>query len=64
MEAQFVTLKIYDVVGREIATLISGQLAPGSHATVWNADLQASGVYYYRLQTGSTVQTRKLLLMK
>ena len=63
-EPQFVVLKIYDLVGREITTLISGQMAAGTHAAVWNADQQASGVYYYMLQAGSTVQTRKLLLMK
>jgi hypothetical protein len=61
---QFVELKIYDLVGREISTLVSGQLTAGTHVAVWNAERYASGVYYYRLQTGSTVQTRKLLLMK
>jgi len=63
-EPQFVVLKIYDMVGREVTTLISGQLGAGTHAAVWNADQQASGVYYYRIQTGTNVQTRKLLLMK
>jgi hypothetical protein len=60
----FASLKIFDVVGREVATVVSGELSSGMHAYTWHAGAQGSGVYFYRLQAGSFVETRKLLLLK
>ena len=59
-----VSLKIYDVLGREVANLINGELTAGQHSAVWNASNFASGVYLYRLKTGNFVETKKLILMK
>lgn len=60
----FVSLKVFDVLGREVATLVNEQLKPGSYETVFDASNLASGVYLYRLQAGDFVQSRKLVLMK
>ena len=65
---QFVQLKVYDVLGNEVATLVDGYKPAGSYevefqSTVGNRQL-ASGVYYYQLKAGSFIQTKKLILMK
>lgn len=60
----FTTLKIYNTLGQEIATMVSESLNPGTYSKQWNANGVASGVYYYRLQAGDLVQTRKLLLLR
>lgn len=64
-----VNLKIYDVCGREVRTLVDERKTPGTYAVVWDgqndADLEvSSGVYFYRLKSGSFVQTRKMLLIR
>jgi peptidoglycan hydrolase-like protein with peptidoglycan-binding domain len=59
-----ITLKIYDVLGREVTTLVNGIETPGYKSTVWDAGGVASGVYYYRLQAGDFVQTKKLSVVK
>ncbi len=60
----YATLKIYNTLGQEIAALVSDNLQPGTYTKQWNATNVASGVYYYRLQAGEFVQTRKLLLLR
>jgi hypothetical protein len=60
----FVTLKIYDILGREVTTLVSEKLSPGTYNAEWNASGFASGVYFYRLQAGDFVETKKLLLLR
>jgi hypothetical protein len=62
--ASRVTLKVYDLLGREISTLIDGVQTPGSHAVTFNAAKYASGVYFYRLQAGSFTAVKKLVLIK
>jgi hypothetical protein len=59
-----VSLKIYDLLGREVATLVNEKLGPGTYARQWDASGVASGVYYYRLSAGNLVTTRKLVLLK
>jgi len=59
-----VTLKVYDVLGREVATLVNEEVKPGSYEVTWDATAFASGVYFYRLQTNDFVQTRKLVLLR
>lgn len=63
-KAGFVSLKVYDVAGREAATLVAENLAAGSYQYTWDAGSFASGVYYYRLSAGPEAQTRKMLLVK
>ncbi len=60
----FVTLKIFDVMGREVSTLISGELSEGSHSRTWNATGQSSGVYYYRLHAGPSLMSKQLMYLK
>ncbi len=60
----FVSLKVFDLLGREVSTLVSGEMQGGSYARQWNAANIASGVYFYRLQAGTFAETKKLLLLK
>ncbi|MFZ1978969.1 MAG: YCF48-related protein [Bacteroidota bacterium] len=60
----FVTLKIYDMLGREVALLASEELAAGNYTRQWNAASLSSGIYFYRLEAGSFIQTKKLILLK
>lgn len=59
-----VSLKVYDMLGREVATLVDGFVQEGYHRETLNAAHLASGVYFYRIQAGSFVQTKKLLLLR
>jgi len=59
-----VTLKIYDVLGREIITLVNEELSAGKHEADFDALGFNSGVYFYRLQAGSFIETKKMVLMK
>ncbi len=59
-----VTLKVYDVLGREVATLLNEVRQPGIYTVQWNAGRMASGMYFYRMQAGSFVETKKLVLNK
>ncbi|HCD51772.1 MAG TPA: hypothetical protein DEQ34_04945 [Balneolaceae bacterium] len=59
-----VTLKVFDAVGREVATLVNGQQSAGEHSVNFNAAGLSSGVYLYRLETGNFVSTKKMLLIK
>lgn len=60
----FVSLKVFDALGREISTLVSEELTAGKYAQQWNAAGLASGIYFYRLQAGTFVETKKLLLVR
>jgi len=59
-----VWLVVYDVLGREVATLVRGYKQPGEYSVTWIADDMPGGVYFYRLQAEKFSQTRKLLLMR
>jgi len=59
-----ISLKVYDIVGREIATLLTGQFSPGVHIVVWNAQGLASGIYFCRLLDGKHSLTSKMVLSK
>ena len=59
-----VSLKIFNLLGEEVATLVSGRVDAGTHAVQWDATGLPSGVYFYRLQAGDFTETRKLVLVK
>jgi len=61
---QFVTLKVFDVLGKEVATLVNEEKSAGSYDIEFNASQLASGVYIYKIQAGDFVQTKKMILMK
>ena len=60
----FVTLKIYDIAGREIAKLANGEYTPGAYSVVFDAAKFASGVYFYRITAGDFVETKRMVLIK
>lgn len=65
-EASSITLKVYNTIGQEVATLFEGMRQAGSHVTTFNASGLSSGIYFYRLETadGAVSISRKLLLIK
>lgn len=60
----YVTLKVHNMLGQEVATLVDEALQAGRYTIVWRADGMASGIYYCRLQAGGMSATRKLILMR
>jgi len=63
-KAGFTSIKIYDITGRLVQTLFEEQLAPGSYKAEWNASQMPSGIYIYRIESGSFTQSRKMILIK
>jgi Zn-dependent metalloprotease len=61
---EFVTLKVYNLLGEEVATLLSASLHSGSYKYEWDASQLASGVYLYKLEAGDYTEVRKMILMK
>ncbi len=59
-----VQLKVYNVIGKEVATLVNKQQNPGNYKVTFDATNLASGVYYYQLKSGSFVETKKMILLK
>jgi hypothetical protein len=59
-----VSLKVFNVLGQEVATLVNGALNAGRHSVNFSASRFASGVYFYTIKAGNFVSTRKMLLMK
>jgi hypothetical protein len=60
----YVTLKVYDILGREVTTLVHEKKPPGNYEVRFDAAGLPSGVYFYRLTSGPFTQTRKLLLLR
>jgi hypothetical protein len=63
-QESFVTLKIYDIIGNEVATLVNEEKNPGAYAVSFDAGDRASGIYVYSLRAGSYSETRKMILLK
>ncbi len=63
-ERSFVVIKIFDMLGREVATIMDQNMEAGVHEVEWNASQQPSGVYYYRIEAGKNSAVKKLLLLK
>jgi len=61
---EFVTIKVYDVIGKEITTLVNSQMNRGSYSVDFDASKLTSGVYFYKLISGSFTSTKKMLLIK
>jgi hypothetical protein len=60
----FTTLKIYNILGREVETILNEKLEAGEHHIKWNAINYSSGLYYYRLISGDFIETKKMILLK
>jgi hypothetical protein len=63
-QTSFVTVKVYDILGREVETIVSREMIPGKYTITWNAYQMPSGVYFYRMTAGDFVSQKKMLLMK
>ena len=59
-----VTIKVYDSLGKETQTLVNKQLEAGNHSVTFNGTHFSSGLYFYELQSGDILKTRKMLLVK
>jgi hypothetical protein len=59
-----VTLKVFDVLGREVATLVNGELNPGEHSVVFDASGLGGGTYFYQLKAESVVRTQCMVFIK
>ncbi len=62
--SQLVQLKIYDVLGKEVVTLVNKQQSPGNYSVTFNASNLPSGIYFYKLTAGNFSQIRKMILLK
>jgi hypothetical protein len=60
----FITLKVFDALGREVSILVSEELAGGRYERLWSAANLPSGVYFYRLQAGEYLETKKMVVLK
>jgi hypothetical protein len=61
---QNTTLEVFDILGREVATLVNMEQSAGNYSVKFNASNLSSGVYFYKLQSGSFSQTKKLVLLR
>jgi hypothetical protein len=64
MVNSWVTLKVYNILGQEVAVLVNGKYHAGNYNVTWNAGVNPSGVYFCRLTSGNYSQTKKVTLMK
>ena len=64
VESGYTTLKVYSILGSEIATLVNGPLNAGAHTVLFRSNGLPSGVYIYRLISGKNVETKKMILLK
>ena len=63
-KVSYVTLKIYDLLGREVQTIVNGDKFPGTYEATFDGSNLSSGVYFYKLQAGGFAQTKKFILSK
>ena len=63
-EISNVTVKVYDVLGNEVATLVSGEKPAGSCEVVFNGGKLSSGIYYYKMQLNNFTETKKMVLLR
>jgi photosystem II stability/assembly factor-like uncharacterized protein len=59
-----ISLRIYDLLGREVVTLVNEDLAAGKYSQQWNASNMPSGIYFYRMQAGNFIETKNLILLR
>ncbi|MBK6538558.1 MAG: T9SS type A sorting domain-containing protein [Ignavibacteria bacterium] len=60
----FVSLKVYDVLGKEVMTLVNEQMSAGSYAVDFNAANLSSGVYFFRMESGEFMDIKRMMLIK
>jgi ligand-binding sensor domain-containing protein len=62
--SSFVTLKMFNPAGKEVATLVDRRMPAGNHRTEWNASGMPSGIYFYRIQAGAYSETKKIVVIR
>lgn len=63
-QQSFVSIKVYDILGNQISTLVNENKSPGFYEADWNAESISSGIYFYTIKAGSFVETKKMMLIK
>jgi len=63
-DRRFVSLRVYDLLGKEIATLVNEEKLAGEYTVEWDASSLSSGLYFYQLRAGSFIESRKMILMR
>ena len=63
-EESFISLKIFNSLGEEVETLVAQELNTGNYKYNWNADGLTSGIYFYKIEAGEFVSTKKMILLK
>ena len=63
-DASFVSLKVFNSIGQEIKTLVSKELNAGNYKYDWDAKNFTSGIYFYTIQAGNFIETKKMILLK
>ncbi|MDP3831598.1 MAG: T9SS type A sorting domain-containing protein, partial [Ignavibacteriaceae bacterium] len=58
------SLKIYDILGKKVATLISGELSPGIYEVEFNGKELSGGIYFYQIRVGNFIETKKMVYLK
>ena len=64
LNLEFVSLKIYNVLGKELVTLVNDNLSPGTYKVAFDGSAYSSGVYFYKLQTEDFQETKRMILLK
>ena len=64
LEASYVTVRVFDVTGRQIATLVDGRQEAGRYVATWKADATPAGVYFIKMESVNSKQSVKTILMK
>ena len=64
MQGGLSPLSVYDILGRQVSSLVNENLKPGTYEVDWNASNFPSGVYYYKLTAGNFSETKKMILIK
>ncbi|PIX94294.1 MAG: peptidase S8, partial [Ignavibacteria bacterium CG_4_10_14_3_um_filter_37_18] len=62
--SSFVTLKVHNVLGKEVAALVNEEVQAGMHSVNFDASHLSSGIYFYTLKTNSFMQTKKMILLR
>ncbi|MGA8265955.1 MAG: T9SS type A sorting domain-containing protein, partial [Ignavibacteriaceae bacterium] len=63
-KASFVHLTVYNVIGQQVAELVNHEQSPGKYSVTFDGANVTSGIYFYRIEAGSFVQTNKMILLK